>query len=312
MVLHVHPDGDSVGSAIALARALRKLGKQALVVCPDTVPVNLTFIAPPSEWVHPGEVVGGFDLAVFLDCAGLERIGSATELLNNVRRIVNIDHHESNERFGDLNFIEPSSAACAELTYRLITDLGVALDPEMAEALYTAMATDTGSFRYENTGAGTLRLAGELLAAGADAGRVGREVWGNRSLASLKLLHEALGSMQLDLDGRLGWIEVTAEMLARAKATGEDTEGLVDYPRSVRGVEVAILFHGEEPGQVRCSLRSTTRVDVSQLAGTFGGGGHPRAAGCTLAEPLAQAKAKVLEAARVAILGVQAGGSESG
>lgn len=308
LVWHIRPDGDSVASAMAVARALRKMGKQALVVCPDTVPENLLFIAPPSEWARPEEVVGNFDHAVFLDCAGLDRIGPAQSLVENVGRIVNIDHHESNQRFGDLNYVDPGAAACVELAHRLIRDLGLEIDPQMATALYTGLTTDTGSFRFENTRAETLRFAADLVAGGANPALIGRQIWDNRTPGTLRLLHAALGTVGIDPSGRLAWIEVTAAMIAESAALPEDAEGLVEYPRSLRGVDIAVLFAVQEPGAVRCSLRGTSKVDVSLLAAQFGGGGHPRAAGCTIHDDWPRARELVLDSARKALEALPAEG----
>lgn len=308
LVLHVRPDGDSIGSSLAVARCLRTLGKRATVVCPDALPENLRFLDPGGECVPPETATGPFDLGLFLDCSDLERIGAARPVLAEVGRLVNVDHHASNARYGDIAYVDPRVGACGELALRLIDALGVPLDPGVATALYTALATDTGSFRFENTTAETLELAARLRRAGADTARIGREVWDSRSLAALRLIGAALAHLGVDPDGRLAWVSLRAEELA-GSAPG-DTEGLVDYPRSLRGVEVAALFIAEPSGEVRVSLRSQRRVDVSRLAGLFGGGGHARAAGCTVPGPLAAAQASVLAAARTALTaGPGAGGA---
>lgn len=311
LVLHVRPDGDSVGCSLAVARCLRSLGKQAAVVCADPIPANLRFLAAAEECVRPEQATGPFDLALFLDCADLERIGVARRLLEGIPHLINIDHHPSNRRYGDINFIDPAAGACGELALRLIDDLGGGLDPRTATALFAALATDTGSFRYANTSAHTLALAARLRAAGADTALIGREVWESRSLAALRLLGRALGHLGVDAGGELAWISLTAEDLAAVAGGPGDSEGLVDYPRSLRGVEVAALFVAEVPGEVRVSLRSHQRVDVSALAGRFGGGGHARAAGCTVAGELADVRARVLAAARLALGGASAPGGQA-
>jgi len=301
LVLHVRPDGDSVGCSLAVARCLRSMGKQAVVVCPDPIPANLRFLDPDQECVPPDQVSGRFDLALFLDCAGLDRIGAARSLLEGIPRIVNVDHHPSNSRYGDVNYIEPRAGACGQLALGLIDAIGGVLDARTATALYAALATDTGSFRYENTTVATLEMAARLREAGADAVLIGREVWESRSLASLRLVARALDHLGVDAGGELAWVSLTADDLTATACESADTEGLVDYPRSLRGVEVAALFVAERPDEVRVSLRSHRRVDVSTLAGQFGGGGHSRAAGCTVEGDLPEVRARILAAARLAL-----------
>lgn len=303
LVLHVRPDGDSVGCSLAVARCLRTLGKQAVVVCPDPIPANLRFLDPDAECVPPDQVSGGFDLALFLDCAGLDRIGAARALLPGIPAVVNIDHHPSNDRYGDLNFIDARAGACGQLALALIDNLGGTLDPRMATALYAALATDTGSFRYENTTVATLEMAARLREAGADAVLIGREVWESRSLASLRLVARALENLGVDAGGELAWVSLSGDDLRETACESADTEGLVDYPRSLRGVEVAALFVADRPGEVRVSLRSHRRVDVSALAAQFGGGGHARAAGCTVRGELPEVRTRLLAAARLILSG---------
>ena len=300
LVLHVRPDGDSIGCSLAVARGLRAIGKQAVVVSPDAIPANLTFLDPDCECVPPAEAAGPFDVALFLDCADLDRIGGAAKLLDAIPTVVNIDHHRSNGCYGTLNYVDPDAAACGEIALRLCDALGVGLDARGATALFAALATDTGGFRYGATTAVTLAMASRLRAAGADLALVGHEVWDSRSLGSLRLLAVALNSLGVDADGELAWVSLQSSDLASGADPG-DSEGLVDYPRSLRGVEVAALFAADQPGRVRVSLRSNRRVDVSRLAQAFGGGGHARAAGCSVDGDLETVRARVLAAARAAL-----------
>ncbi len=301
LVLHVRPDGDSVGSSLAMAHCLRHLGKHPTVVCPDPVPDNLAFLDPANECVPPERATGPFDLGLFLDCADLDRIGSAQALVPALPCLVNIDHHPSNRGYGTLNHVDPSAAACAELTLRLIDDLGCPLDPRTATALYAALATDTGSFRFNSTTPGTLSMAARMRAAGADLGVISREIWENRTLPAVRLLALALQTLEVGAGGELAWMSVTRDALAAAGADASATEGLVDYPRSLRGVELALLFAADDDGGTRVSLRSKRRVDVSALAGQFGGGGHARAAGCTVAAPLEEVRPRLLAVALAAL-----------
>ena len=301
LVLHVRPDGDSVGSSLAVAHCLRQLGKRPTVVCPDPVPLNLAFLDPDGECVSPQSVAETFDLGLFLDCADLDRIGDAQALVPALPQLINIDHHPSNRSYGHLNYVDPHAAACAELALRLIDDLGCPVDPRTATALYAALATDTGSFRFTSTTPRTLSMAARLRSAGADLGLISREIWENRSLPAVRLLALALQTLHVSPSGELAWLSVTPEHMAAAGADTSATEGLVDYPRALRGVELALLFTASGPEETRVSLRSKRRVDVSALAGLFGGGGHARAAGCTVAAPLDEVRTRVLAAARVAL-----------
>ncbi len=298
LVLHVRPDGDSIGCSLAVARGLRAIGKQAVVVSPDPIPANLAFLDPDRECVAPDKAAGPFDVALFLDCADLERIGTARTLLGEIPVVINIDHHRSNECYGTVNYVDPDAAACGEVALRLCDALSVPVDARAATALFAALATDTGGFRYGATTAVTLAMASRLRAAGADLALVGHEVWDSRSAGSLRLLAVALNS--LGTDGELAWVSLRASDLASSADPG-DSEGLVDYPRSLRGVEVAALFAADQPGRVRVSLRSNRRVDVSRLAQAFGGGGHARAAGCTVEGDLETVRNHVLDAARAAL-----------
>lgn len=307
VILHVRPDGDSIGSSLALGLALRKLGKEVTLVRADEIPANMAFLPGVERFVPWQEVRGDHDVAVLLDCGDQGRIGAAGELLGRARTVLNIDHHLSNACYGDVNYIEPEAAAAGEVLYRILGDLGVELDEAIATALYVAIATDTGSFRYENTSAETHEIAAELLRRGVRPGEVGRRVWEERPVSSLRLLERALARLEVSGDGLAAWTELTREDFARAGAAPWESEGVVNYPRTLRGVEVAALFIEEAapgpegPGEVKVSLRSNAWVDVSRIAAVFGGGGHARAAGCTVPGALAEVKERVLAEVRAAL-----------
>lgn len=301
LVLHLRPDGDSVGCSLAMAHCLRRLGKQPVVVSSDPVPANLAFLDPDGECVPARSATGPFDLGLFLDCADLERTGEAQGLVPALPLLINIDHHPSNRRYGQLNHVDAEAAACAELVLRLIDDLGSPIDPRTATALYAALATDTGSFRFTNTSATTLSMAARMREKGADLDRISSEVWENRSLPALHLLALALQTLEVDATGEMAWLSVTPDQMAATGADPSATEGLVDYARSLRGVHLALLFAAHGPAETRISLRSKGRIDVAQLAGRFGGGGHARASGCTVRGPLPAVRTAVLAAAGEAL-----------
>ncbi len=307
VLLHVRPDGDSIGSSLAMGLALRKLGKEVTLVRADEIPANMAFLPGVEEFVSWQEVRGEHDVAVLLDCGDVGRIGAAGELLRQVKTVLNIDHHLSNACYGDVNYIEPEAAAAGEVAYWILRDLGVERDEAIALALYTAVVTDTGSFRYENTSAETHEIAAELLRLGVRPAEVSRRIWEERPLSSMRLLARALARLEVSADGQAAWTELTREDFAAAGAATWESEGVVNYPRTLRGVEVAALFIEEAPpgsdgaGEVKVSLRSNTWVDVSRIAAAFGGGGHARAAGCTVKGALGQVKDLVLTEVRAAL-----------
>ena len=297
LFLHLSPDGDSIGSTLALGLALERLGKRTIWVGADLPGEAYRFLPGGDRfrlWNEVEEDWSQYDAAILLDCADLDRVGPARSAIERIGRIINVDHHPSNRRYGDVNYIEPSAAAVGEITARLIDALGVPLDAAMAYGIYTAILTDTGSFQYENTRPETLRLAARLLELGVEPQRVAQSVFEQRPLRVLRLLREALGTLEVGAGGRLAWMTVSRAMMDRVGAQRGDTEGFVNYPRSLAGVEVALLFVEEPDGRVRVSWRSSHEVDVSQLAARFGGGGHARAAGCTLPGPLDKVRVQVL------------------
>lgn len=294
IAIHVRPDGDSIGSSIALRYALQSLGKEVVMLKVDELPAGLRFLPGSEDFVPPEQVEGEFDAVLFLDCGDLERVGDVDDVLSRAKLKINIDHHRSNSRFGDLNFIDESAAAVGEIVERLIRDLGVELNWPMAMGIYAAIVTDTGSFQFENTSAETHRIAARMLEAGVRPAAVARQVWENKPIAWLRLLQQALASLQLSDDARIAWITISQKTLAETGTMPVDTEGLVSYARMIDGVEAAALFLEETPGSVKVSLRSNRWLDVSKVASRFQGGGHARAAGCTLHEPLDVAVDRVI------------------
>ena len=296
LLSHHNPDGDTLGSMLALWHHLSP-GRKVRMACSDPVPELYRFLPGWEEVLTNEEALAKketYDLAVAVDASDLGRLGpGGGELIARAQVVVSIDHHATGEPFGNPAWIDPDAAATGELVWALLRDC---LTEEIATALYTAIITDCGSFRYANTTAQTLTIAGKLVEAGADPHLIATRVFETRSFASLKLLERALGTLEVDGTGQLGWMELTEEMFQDTGATQEAGEGFVNYVRMIEGVRLAILFR-ENSGKVRVSLRSLD-VDVGKLAATFGGGGHVRAAGCELAMPLADAKEQVLARAR--------------
>ncbi|MBE0467116.1 MAG: bifunctional oligoribonuclease/PAP phosphatase NrnA [Candidatus Desulforudis sp.] len=303
LVGHVMPDGDSVGSTLALGLLLEKLGIAATMLSQDPVPAAYRFL-PGVDRIHIGVVPDmSFDCVVLLDCSVPERVGEAVQpLLSRPGvKVLNIDHHVSALPFADYNYIDPSAAAVGEIIFDLATLLGVDLTPDIAACLYTAIVTDTGSFRYENTSAGTHRRVARLIENGLEVGSINTQIYDEKPLAAVKLLHLVLETLTLSECGRIAWLKLTTAMEEQCGAGRVEAEDLINYARVIQGVEVGILFREMPEGQVKVGFRSKRMVDVSVLASKFGGGGHPRAAGCMFEGKLADAVILVIAAAEKSV-----------
>ncbi len=299
--LHVSPDGDSIGSTLAMVHALRKAGKTAIGVGVDPVPRIYSFLPGWDTLFVPWqEVEGEWDLACFLDCGDLERVGAGMPVVKKAKRTLNVDHHITNAVYGEYNYLDFSAAAVGELAFLLLRELGLAIDPTIATCIYTSIVADTGGFKYDSTAPRTHRIAAELLEAGAKPYEVASAIFENESMARLALLSQVLATLHVDPSGKIASVHVTREMLERTGAGEEEVEGLVNYARSVTGVEVGLLFRETPEGSIRVGLRSRRYVDVGAVAKQFGGGGHARASGCGLDTSMEEAKVRVLNAVRAA------------
>ena len=301
LACHVNPDGDALGSMLGLALALIPLGKDLVCLSQDGVPDILRFL-PGTEMIVQTTDIPAFDLALVVDSGELARVGESVKpLIARARRTVDIDHHVTAGAFGDIRVLDAQAASTAEIVYALLQTIGLLITPEIATCLFTGIITDTGSFRFQNVTADTLTVAARLIDAGASPSFVSEHVFENRTFAATKLLGLALSSLSRTPDGRIAWAHVTRDDFARLGAADEDSEGLVNPVRSVRGAEVGVSFREMPDGTVRVSLRSREGVDVGKIAQQFGGGGHRMAAGCTLTVPLAEAETAVLDALQAAL-----------
>jgi phosphoesterase RecJ-like protein len=286
---HVRPDGDVLACQIALGLTLQALGKTVEVWNPDGMSRKYSFL-PHSDLVRrPPAQPQAFDAVIAVDTATEDRLGNIRERIASRKLLLNVDHHTSNTRFGDINWIEPKAAASAELVYQLLRDNGWPVTPPIAANLFVGISTDTGSFQYSNTSPKTLRLAAELVSAGADIGELSRRCFQSYPLARVRLLQLALAGMKLSADNRIAWTWLTKEMYRQSGALPEDSEGLIDHLRAIDSVLVAAVFEHDDSGIVRVSLRSKSRkISVDKIAGQFGGGGHVAAAGARVhGEPAA-------------------------
>jgi phosphoesterase RecJ-like protein len=281
---HVHPDGDAIGSVLALGLWLQKVGKQVALVCSDGVPSVYRFLEGSPLIRTNLETEARPEVLICLDCAEKDRIALPSEVWKLPGLlVVNLDHHITNSRFGDFNLIDPNAAATGELVFRIFKQGRFQIDPAIAAALYTAIATDTGFFRYDSTSAYTLETVSWLVKKyQVRPAKIAEQVHEQKSFNSIKLLGEILSTMQMGLGGKVAWIVLDQALLHRYPVETEETESYVNFARSVEGVEIGIIFKELKPNEFKVSWRSKEAVDVSKLAAYFGGGGHARAAGCNI------------------------------
>jgi len=299
LLAHLYPDGDVLGSQLGLGLALREDGRSVAFACRHAVPEPFHFLPGAGDVQQWKEGRGEYDVVVTLDCPDPGRVGG---LLDGLRqpgaRLLNIDHHGDNRRYGDVNWIQPGAAATGEMVYALVEAAGLRLTPAVAVNLYTAIVTDTGSFRYSNTTPETFRIAARLVEAGADPADVGIKLYETRHLAGLHLLGRILQQVETNPEGTIAWVVIDKSQTESPDLL--EAEDFITYPRSLRTAQVAVLFR-ELAGEVKVSLRAKGEVNVARIAARFGGGGHPNAAGVVLPGDVEHAKAAVLGAVREAL-----------
>jgi bifunctional oligoribonuclease and PAP phosphatase NrnA len=295
---HERLDGDALGSELALCHILRSLGKEATVYNQDQTPENYRFLPASDRIVHELPPLEPFEVAFILDSSELERVGREHGKIAAIPTLANIDHHISNAGFCEAALVDPLASSTGEMLCRLVSHMGLAVSREAATCLYTAILTDTGGFRYGNTGRGTLLAAADLVSAGADPQWISENVYETNPPAKLRLLAAVLPTLSIDEEGRVGSLTVTQQAMAAAGAEPEHTDGFVDLPRSIRGVDVSILFAELPDGRFKVSLRSKGTVDVERVARACGGGGHMNAAACRLEGDIAEIRQRVLETIR--------------
>lgn len=292
---HSRPDGDAIGSVLACSQLLREMGKKTEVVLRDGVPHIYRRLPFADSVLQTPSVPNRFDTAIILECDSIQR--TALQGLDG-RFLINIDHHLSGQPFANINWIDPTACATAELIFRLAREAGLVISPEIATCLYTAVVTDTGSFGYAGTTERTFALAQELVRAGADPVRIAQQVYFTNPISKMRLLGSALST--LHRDNSLTWMYVTRREMERCGAIDEDCEGLANWALGIEGVEVALFFREmADKAHWRVSLRSKGSVNVANVAEHFGGGGHACAAGCALESPLSVASERILAQLRI-------------
>ena len=299
---HVRPDGDALGSQLALALSLQALGKEVRVWNQDGMLEKYSFLPRAELLTKPPSTPEDFDVAIALDTAIQNRLGTAVAAVRSSKIWINIDHHLSNPGYGDVVHIDSSAPATAEIVFHLIKSQGLPFNRDIAENLYAAISTDTGSFQYPKTSAHTFEIAAELIRTGLDVGHLSQQLYENYPRRRLELLRELLRTMRFQQDGRVASFGLTLKTAAELAVLPEDNEGLIDHLRAVRGVIVAVFFEELSDGKVRVSMRSKSdAVDVCAICQKFGGGCHALAAGARVRGTLPEVEERVLAEVRAKI-----------
>lgn len=290
---HIAPDGDSIGSSLALLKALKKWNKNVKFVLDDEVPETYKFLAGADKVEKPCNN-DDYDVVIVLDSGDIGRLGKSAKYLNK-KRIINIDHHISNTSFGTYNLIDSNAAATSELVYNIIKMLGIDIDKEIAECLYIGIVTDTGQFQYSNTTSVTHNIAGDLINYGVNSSKLYRKIYQNNTKEKMKLIGEAIESLEFYLNDKISCITIKKEQFNEIGANDEDADGIINFARDINTVEVALFFRENSDGKVKVGFRSKDYIDVNIAAEQFGGGGHKRASGATIVGDIDIVKEQVIK-----------------
>jgi len=296
LISHMLPDGDSIGSLLALGAGLKRIGKKVQMFTPGPIPRKYTFLKGAELVDNQVFSSTSSKVVIVLDSSDEERLGLFKDQVMSFARIINIDHHVTNQSFGSLNLIDAEASATGEIVFGILKELGVELDQPIAEALYVAISTDTGSFKYDNTTSHTHLVIAELLKYDLSPGVLSQKIFDERPLSFFILLKEAISSLELYLKQTVAVMTISKDIRVGSGATTDDLDGIVNYTRNIEGIELGILFYVESDREVKVGFRSKL-LDVSALAGKLNGGGHVRAAGCRLQGNYETVKEKVLREA---------------
>lgn len=292
LTTHINPEGDAIGSELALALVLEGMGKDVFVLNQDPVPYFLMFL-PGIDRIQHYLPHRYFDVGILLDCANPDRTGSVSEQLSLCSNIISIDHHTTQSGYGDLRYIDSKASSTGELVYRLVQRMGRDIDARIATLLWVAITTDTGSFRYSNTTSASLSVAAKLVELGAMPAAVSERLYESEPHKRILLLSRVLSTLEVLEDGRIASITIFQEDMERLGATADFLEGFINYPRSIDGVQVAVSFREESIDNFKVSLRAKGDADVAKVATFFNGGGHIKAAGFKLQGKMAKVKQDV-------------------
>lgn len=285
---HVQPDGDSLGSSIALGLALKKVKEEVYLLKVDETPRDFLFL-PGVNMISDLKGNENIDLLIAVDTSDANRLGVNEQLINRSQTVINIDHHISNTNFGHINIVDGRASATGELIYKIINEMNIKIDKDIATNIYTALSTDTGSFMYDNTSSQTHRIAAELIDKGADTKNININIYQNKSLEKTNLLINTLSNLDMYFQNQVAIVKVTKDILTTTGTTMEDTEGIISFIRDIDSVEIAILLKEIEDEEIKVSMRSKRFADVSKICSAFNGGGHKKAAGCTIYKSIAEA-----------------------
>ncbi len=282
LFVHENPDGDAIGSILSMGHALKNMGKKVEAYV-EFIPSNMTFLTEKADFLKTYDsldLTRVYNLAIAIDCGDKTRMGFGEQVFDKALFTINIDHHITNDSFGNLNYIEPDSAAADELIYLLLKEAGFNITKEIAETLYLGLLTDTGCFKHSNTTPRTFLVAGELLKTGIDISYITHKVFNETTVDRTKCLAKVLSSLTMELDGKVGILTLTLDELKKYNVDAQELEGMVDFARDIKGAEIGMFIKPKDETEYKVSLRSNNYYNVSDLATNFGGGGHERAAGC--------------------------------
>lgn len=297
VISHIDADGDSIGSILGLGLALKQKYNKVKIFIHDSLPNRFTFLGGLGKlYKYEDTLDEYFDCCFVLDCGDVNRLGSSKSILKKSKIIVNIDHHISNTKFGNINIIDVNASSTCEIIYSVIEDMGLFADKEIATCLYTGIVTDSGNFIYDNATSKTHLIAASLIDTNIDKQTIMYNLYQRKSINSLKFLGHSLSNMEAEYDGKLIFFLLPLSLLEEFHISYDDVESIVNYGRDIEGVDISVTLREENDGKTKLSFRSKhDDVDVSALAELFGGGGHRKAAGATLNVPLEEAKMLVIK-----------------
>ncbi|UHR02922.1 bifunctional oligoribonuclease/PAP phosphatase NrnA [Peptoniphilus sp. GNH] len=291
---HINPDGDNLGSVLGMYSVLKQMGKEVYPIIDDEIPKDYKFL-PSSEVIkRPEEINFTPDLFITLDSATLDRIGKSKEIFEKAKKTINFDHHKTNDSYADLNYVSEKSAT-GEVLFEFFHTEKIGINKAAATCLYTAISSDTGSFKYDSTSSYTFYAASELMKKGIDINEIAVNLYQNRSKSKTKLLIEVASKIKYYFDDKVGLGKVTNDIMESVGAEKHDSEGIVEFIRDIEGLELAVLLKEKKDGGVRLSMRSKSQLDCAKIASFFGGGGHTRAAGATIDLPIDKAEEVLIE-----------------
>lgn len=302
---HIMPDGDSIGSMLALYSVLKRMGKEAEIFSCDNVSPVYSFLPGYDEIKKCSDAVKRkYDVLIVLDCGNMDRTGDCcSDIIKYAAASINIDHHVSNSMFADFNYVDTNASSTGEIIYQIIKSMGVVILKEEASCLYTAILTDTGCFKYSNTSLETHRIAGDLISSGIEFGDIHDLMYRNYSFSTVKVLGRVLSSIELFNDGQIALMQLLKENFEGFKLQDVDTTDFINYARDISTVEAAVFIKQVSPNEYKVSLRSKHRLDVRAVCEKYGGGGHVRAAGCTINESLQKVRDIIINELRQALKG---------